>query len=633
MQISAGEPATRTGEATASSPSSAVHRFGSFVLDPTRRLLLRNGEAVEVSPRALDTLVALVERAGEDVTREELLDAVWGDLHVTDANLTQSVSVLRKVLGDSTRRPRYIATVPRRGYRFVAPVVQEDAPAGVEPALRATPSGLTRSRGRVRWLAVAVLVGTMPGFALWIAQHALAGRGETPPPPAATLASPSVAILPFLALSPKAEAGEVLTVGTAARLIDHLERYPELTVRPLRSVRAWSGPRDPAAVGRLLDVAAVVDGDVGVEEGRLVATVRLVEAEGGEVVWRDRLELEPDEGALLPESILRSLAPALGLEAPESTARLVPTAHPEAYAAFLKGLYHLEGRVEFAEAGRWFGRAVELDPTFAEAWAGAAAVAMFVDPSPTRGEDLALRAVELDPRSGEAWAVLGFHRSIRQWRWARAGADLRRAISLEPGLSIAHHWYAYHLASQGRAEEALASIRRAREIDPLSPILNADVGHLLVVAGRHHEAIDELERAIELDPGFTATYQYLGEAYRIAGRYREAIVALERAITPPYEPMVGSMLASVYYLAGEEEAAREIEGALPYQSGARVRVLVASGRIDEAVEAAGRACRRRDAGIYLLLADPTFDPLRRHPAYPELLSCMGFAPQADPSFS
>jgi len=550
-------------------------RLGPYRLDPEKRLLWRGDQLVPLTPKAASLLATLVEARGDLVTKEELLARVWPDTVVGEANLSVTVSGLRKVLGPTTEGGQYVVTVPRRGYRL-----------GVET--------------------------------------------ESAPTPPMTLA-----VLPFRPLG-DAEADRHLGLGMADAVIARLTRLQGLAVRPLGSVRKYAdAPADPEQVGRLLGVDAVLDGSLQRLGSRVRVSAHLLPLATTIRTWADTFEEElPDIFDLqdaVAEQLVAALRPRLGSEArPGPRPKHNPT--PEAYESYLRGRYFWGrlGAEDLERAFSYFQRAAEQDPDFGLPHTGLAEAYVILGFSglltPARAwamaESEARRALELEPEAAEPHVALGFLALLRDRDPAAARAALEGAVVENPGASAPRQWLALLLALEGDVAGAGREIDRARELDPLSPIANTVAAFQRALARKDDQGLELARRVVELDPRLFLGHWSLGLAEARAGRFDEAIAEHRLAVElGANAPFLRAVLAWTLACAGEREEAHRLLDDLAENGGSsyqRATILAALGRADEALDALRAACEGGDPWAILIGVDPMLDPIRDRPELAEL---------------
>jgi DNA-binding winged helix-turn-helix (wHTH) protein/tetratricopeptide (TPR) repeat protein len=570
-----------------------VLEFDGFTVDLGSRLLLRGDRQVALTPKAFETLAVLLERPGEVLPKEQLLERVWPDTFVEEGILTQNIYTLRKALQEAGGMGSYIETVPRRGYRFVGPV-----------AAREAPQEATREAASVR----------------------------------------SIAVLPFEPLTGNPD-DAYLGLGLADALITRLSNLRRLTVRPTSAVRRYLGvDRDPAVVGRALQVEAVLDGTLQRSGDGLRITVQLIGAREAAPLWAAKFDAKATDLFALEDSISQELTEELRLRlSRQERDRLSrnPTPDPEAYDAYLRGRYFWNRRTldGLEKAISSFRRAIDLDPDFALAHAGLADCYVLLPlygafaPREVFPEAIAAseRALSLDDSLAEAHTSLAYARFLYERRWAAAERGFRRAIDLNPGYPTAHQWYAFLLAARVRHEEAIGEVRQARDLDPLSLVINADFGMVLYFARQYPAAVQQFRKTLELDPSFAYAHFGLGLAWQEQARLAEAVEEQRRAVelaprSPAYQAALGQALA----WAGRPEEARRILAALEeraareyVEAGDFAFLWTALGEPERAIDRLEQACEERSRFVAFLAAWPIYDPLRTRPRWPQLLARVG----------
>jgi len=576
-----------------------IYEFSGHRLDPARRQLTHGGKPVAMFPRCFDALLLLVERRGELLDKDFLLQALWPDVVVDENSLAKVVSDIRRALGEGARDSGCIVTVPRRGYRFVSDVGVQRSAAGT-PVTSGSPSEGIRA----------------------------------------------LAVLPLNFLNPAA-GDETLSLGLADALITRLGQLRYTVVRPTSSITRYAGATySPAQAGRELGVDAVITGSIRRAGATLRVSVQLVSVAGDAVAWGEKFDAEGSGALALEDSIAERVATALTLalsrDAPPAVRR--HRADPDAYEHFIRGRYLIakRTRVTLLEAVACMERAIAIDPQFALAHAGLsdawiqlglrAAVSQSLRPREVmpKARAAAEKALALDDALSEAHATLGQVLFTYEWKRAAGIAELQRAIELNPNNQNAQHWYAMALGGLGRFDQALAQIQRALAVDPLAVIVNANVGFLLYRAGRVEEAVTKLRHTVAMEPGFVMTRYRLGLALEALGRYDEAIAEFEAMQPSPADPLGLTAIARTRALLGQQSEARRmlselIElGRTSYVPAATLAAIhVALGEYELAIEQLERGVEERAIILMWLGSEPHWDPLRTHPRFPALLERVG----------
>jgi DNA-binding winged helix-turn-helix (wHTH) protein/TolB-like protein/Tfp pilus assembly protein PilF len=629
-------------------PCSPRLSFAGFVLDQTRRILLKGGEEVKLRPQTFDVLSVLVLNANRLVTKEVLFEAVWRGVRVTDDSLVQCIHELRAALGDTTQR--LIRNVPRRGYLLASEVAPEETPppagaAGVRgdagdahPLGAPSRAAVDVRRARLR-VAAAVLMG------LVVAVVAVVWWRSASPHPA--VRTPALAVFPFRPLGPLSEEDELLGLGIADALILKLSAVTRLTVRPTSAVVGVPRDRDVLESGRKLAVDYVLEGHLQRSGATLRVTAQLLSVESGASVWSDRFMVEIADlfrvQDVIAESAALSLLQRLSKDERQALARHDTTV-PEANLAYLRGRALWARRTEAALGASvaQFQRALQLDPRYALAEAGLADAYNLLGAygstlpraSLERAQAAARRALAIDDSLAEAHASLGFALAHHDHDWAHAEAEYRRALELSPGYATALQWLALCLAAEGRFDEAIATSRRAVAADPLSPIIATDLGRHLYYARRYPQAIDQLRAAVDLDPTFARAHQELGRALRQGGLLDVAVSELSRAVALSDRSSAAvAELASARAATGDRAGAEDLLTELSrrrasgtYVSGYHFAVAAtALGNRERAVRELWSAYQDRFNWIVFVGVEPQFDPLRGGDGFEHLVGSLGIA--------
>ena len=626
-------------------------RFGVFEVDLRTGELRKNGGLVRLQAQPFRVLALLIERRGDILTREELRSQLWSaDTFVDfDHGLNKAINKIRETLGDSAASPRFVETVARRGYRFIADVaVVEEVPAATPRGSRAdplpdgptapAPSVPPQSRRRPAWgpATFAGLGLTVASLALLVWVLGFKGRSTTP--------IRSLAVLPLESLSGDASQ-EYFADGMTDELIATLGQISALRVISRTSVMPYKRVRKPLPeIARELNVDAVVEGTVLRSGEQVRITAQLIEARGDRHLWSETYQGDLRDTLTLQHRVARAIASQIQVSVnPQEQAALKndKAVDPEAHEAYLKGRFFWNKRTAdgLKTALEYFDRAIARDPSYAQAYSGLAdTYALLGDwqyavmtPAVAlpRAKAAATKALELDDSLGEAHTSLAFCLDGFDWDFASADREFRRGVELNPGYATAHHWYAWHLALAGRDVEALAEMKKAESIDPLSLIINADLAELQLIAHRPDDSIEQSRKTIQMDTNFGLAHNQLGQAYLQKGMYEDAIVELRKAI----ELSGGSAtctanLARAYAASGRRNLAAqllsELEGSSRpgHSNASEIATIYASlGDTDRAMIWLERGFDERfNPGVLLR---PGFDPLRSDQRFQDLVHRVG----------
>jgi TolB-like protein/DNA-binding winged helix-turn-helix (wHTH) protein/tetratricopeptide (TPR) repeat protein len=622
-----------------------VLRFGPFEADLHTRELRKHGIRVKLAGMPFEVLAALLDRPGDLVTREELRRRLWPDDTFVDYenSVNSSVARLREALNDSAERPAYVETLPKRGYRFVAEVIDEHASALIpplsvtpEPALDAVavppavPAPLSRpSHRRQVAIGIGILLAVAGIFFFFFF------RPTVLQPENASARRVMLTVLPFANLSGSQDY-DFLGDGFTEELITQLARANPDRLGVIARTTAMSyqsGEKNVAQVGRELGVDYVLEGSVRERDGVLRVTAQLIRVSDQTHVWAETfdremsnlLSVESDVSA----AVSRQVHLLLGTPPPAATTNR--TTHPDAYEAYLRARYHhaqatvtgLESAIQF------YRRAIEIDPNYALAQAGLARAYIFgvrVQPRVALEEAhrAAQRALALDPELPEAQLAAAMARLYYEWDWNGAEQEFRRAIARDGGSADTHFYYSHFLAAVGRHDEAIAEARRAQQLDPHSLLIGHYVGRHYYTARQYDRALEELRRTLDLDPNYTWTHVFLFLTYEKLGRLDEALAHRQKYLT-----LIGrsaeeaSGLARAYAQRGYNAVLEKwIEITLDYftqtghlTSAEVVHSYAAMGRHDVAFQWLDRAFADHTRDLIFLNVDPGFDPLRSDPRF------------------
>jgi DNA-binding winged helix-turn-helix (wHTH) protein/TolB-like protein/tetratricopeptide (TPR) repeat protein len=608
-------------------------------------------EPIALTPKIFDTLLYLVSHSGQVIEKDELMSSIWPDTIVEENNLNKNISVLRHVLGENPGEHRYIVTVPGKGYKFVASVVESsangikfvDIAQGEGQEIKRKQEGLPAAsvpsarRRKLVYTAVAVAILAVGVAGVYYLRLAPSSTVSTPP-------VRSIAVLPFKPLVAE-NRDEALELGMADALITKLSNTRGVIVRPLTSARRYGGiEQDPLAAGRELQVDSVLDGSIQRWGDRIRVTARLVSV-GGEQLWAGQFDEEFTGIFAVQDAISGRVVGALALHlSGEEERRLTKryTDNAAAYELYLKGRYHLFKLTptEVRKGVELFQEAVLVDPAYALAYTGIAdadrTLPITSDVAPKdafpNAKEAVTKALELDDSLAEAHAILGWIKFWFDWDWAGSESEFRRAIDLNPNNADAHRGYAHLLSNTRRHEEALREVGRARELDPLSLITNTLQGQFLHFAGRDDEAVRRFENTFELDPNFWVAHinfafvlihkKMYGQALTELGKAREQSGGNTQTI---------SLTGYVMALSGERERARGVLEELRRLSGQRyvppynlAMVYHGLGEREEALAWLERAYQERDVLLTFAAADPKWDNLRQDPRFQDILRRVGF---------
>ena len=566
------------------STASPTVRFGTFEVDLQSRELRKQGMRIRLEEKPFQILELLLETPGHVVTRKALCDRLWPGTFVGyNHSLNTAVNKLRELLGDSAQSPRFVETIPRRGYRFVAPV---------KNARRPSPS-----------------------------------QGKA-----------MVAVLPFENLDCGAEQ-EYFADGLTEEMISQLGQLDPKRLRVIARTSAiqYKDTKKPIGViATELGVGHILEGSIRRDGVRIRITAQLIEARGQTHLWSATYDRELRNILSVQQEVARQVGRALALELLPRNPSSPATADPEAHEAYLHGrfLWGKRSENELKKAIECFEKALSIDPSCSRSHSGIAdcyGLLCWFGAFPPReagplAEAAALRAVALDDSRSEAHASLGLVRYWYNWDWNDAEEKFLRAIELNPSYATARQWYAAYLNSMGRFEEAQRELEKARELDPLSLIIRMNAADPLFYARQYDRAIEHLHMLLEHEPQFFPALFNLGRAYVQKGLYDEAIAAYEKTLQLSGNRQAFPALAHAYALAGRAADAINILEDLNKREECRyiaspllARIHLGLGRKDQAFEWLQRGIEERSFWITMLKVDPVYDEIRSDPRFRDLL--------------
>jgi len=627
--------------------------FGVFEVDLRAGELRKRGLKVRLQQQPFQVLAMLLEHAGEVVGREDLQKRLWpADTFVDFGHgLNKAVNKIRDALGDSSESPRFIETVGRRGYRFVADVrVAYPAPVptaelapqpepppdllGREHPAGSLPPVSRRRTPRVWPISASILVVVLASLALW-----QRNSGTSP------AVIRSLAVLPLESLSNDASQ-DYFADGMTDELISDLGQISALRVISRTSVMAYKHTRKSLPqIARELNVDAVVEGTVLRSGDDVRITAQLIDGSADRHLWSQSYQGELRNTLALQNNVARAIADQIRISVnpqEQSALRNVRVVNPVAYESYLKGRFFWNKRTAdgLKVALAYFNEAIDEDPKYAQAYSGLADTyallgdwqyaVMTPKEALPQAKAAAMKALELDSALGEAHTSLAFCLDGFDWNFEAAGSEFRRAIELNPGYATAHHWYAWHLALLHRYDEAIVEMKKAMNVDPLSIIINADLAELLSLAHATEESIQQSRKTIEMDPAFALAHNHLGQAYLQKHMNREAVEELQEAVKLSNgSPTCIANLARANAVSDKKSEAVKLLGDLkkrstPGQSFAsEIAVIYASlGDTDQAMNWLEKGHEERfNPGV---LIRPGFDPLRADPRFEDLVRRTGF---------
>jgi TolB-like protein/DNA-binding winged helix-turn-helix (wHTH) protein len=602
--------------------------FGAFRFDPAERVLYRGPERVPLSPKVADTLFVLLTHHGRVVEKNELIQLVWPDTFVEEGGLTRNISALRKALGDDAEGSRHIETIPKRGYRFVAPI--RKSPTEPETAGGVVGKGAALRRPGVRFAIAAILVAA----ALLLVAAGYLVSFMTRHDHAAPRVK-SIAVLPLKNISGDA-AQDYFAEGMTEVIATELSKtgLPVIAPASVRSLRPGAPLEE---VGKQLKVEAVIQGTVLQSGDRVRINAQLVDIGTGRLLWADTYQRDLRDVLRLQAEVAGAIARQTSSEAATGEragpTRLQPVV-PDAYQAYLRGRFFWNKRTEPAlrRAVEYFNEAIAKDGTYAPAYAGLAdswsllASNSYDAVPPREGMPLAkaaaLRALELDGGLAEAHTSLAYVTMAFDWDLERAEREFQQANRSNPGYATARQWHAHCLLAAGRLEEAAAEMRQAQNLDPLSLPVNVGVGWCSYFARRYDDAIAQYRKTLELEPNFALAHQTLGMALAQKHDYPKAIAEFQTALTLSGGASAVASLGYAYGLAGSKADARAQLARLVDLSHHRYVPAIYMAQVylglrDSQGFSSWLSKAREERSEYLIYyqRDPAFDAVRADPLF------------------
>jgi len=621
--------------------SAHVYSFEGLEVDLRAGELCKNGERVKLQEQPLQILAMLLERPGEVVTREEIQKKLWPtDTFVEfDHSINAAIQRLRIALGDSADNPRFVETMARRGYRFIAPV---DVGAGLAPPRAQQAAPLRRY-----WLVAAAGGAGVAILAVFLAlnvaglrDRVLRAVGAVPEPP---LQIQSIAVLPLENLSGDKDQ-EYFADGMTDALITDLGNISALRVISRQSVMVYKGSKKPLPeIARELNVDAVVEGTVQRSGNRVRITAQLLDARADRHLWAEAYERDLRDVLTLQGEVAQAIGREVQVKlTPEEQARLaaVRPVNPEAHDLYLKGfdwVNRSNGQAPILKkALECFQQAIQKDPNFARAYLGVAETYNILgnanqlpsDEAYPKAKAYARKALELDDTLDEAHVELANALAFGDWDWSSAEHEYKRAFEINPNSAAAQSGYSFYLTFIGQPAEAIAEAKRFEEISPGLAGSYMCLACVYLWARHYDEALAQFRKGMELNPNARPQF-FLGWIYVEKGMYEEAIAEFQQL--PDGVAKFGH-LGNAYARAGNKAEARKaiqkLAGFTKRGLGTYEIALVYAGlgEKDQALMWLEQAYKAHDKGMPFLKVDPSLDPLRSDPRFQDLLRRMNFPP-------
>jgi TolB-like protein/DNA-binding winged helix-turn-helix (wHTH) protein/Tfp pilus assembly protein PilF len=634
--------------------SARIVRFGIFEVDLNTLELRKHGLRLKLPEQPFHILAMLLERPGEIITRDELRNRLWQtDTFVDfDHGLNNAVLRLREVLGDSSDNPRFVETIPRRGYRFIAHVeeffptplvpVHESAANQVIGAPAAPPESATdppkgspplsmqrRIAVGVVGLLVILIAGVIAAryFTTRNSNSVLAGKQTT-----------SLVVLPLENLSGDQEQ-DYFADGMTDELIANLAKIRSLRVISRSTAMAYKHTRKPLSeIANELHVDAVVEGTVLRVDQRVRITAELVQVSTDHHLWAETYESQIGDVLALQNRVSSAIVNEIRINlSPQDRERLArnPAIAPEAYENYLKGRFYWNKRTDenLNKAIAYFSQATAQDSHYALAYAGLSDCysivgatifgSMPVSEAAPKAREAARRALEIDPTLAEAETPLATLKFNYDWDWSGSEDDFQHAIQLNPSYATAYQRYSLFLMAMGRFQDGFNQINKARELDPLSISINFSLGWRLYLARQYDRAIAQLRNTLEMDPSYELPHLVLGQAYEEKGTFDLAIPELQKAVELSHgTPLMVSALAHAHARAGNKEEAEKLLAQLERDAKTKyvspyyfAIVYLGLGDNEQAMNWLEKAFADRSNGLVFMRVEPELDRLRSNPRF------------------
>jgi DNA-binding winged helix-turn-helix (wHTH) protein/TolB-like protein/Tfp pilus assembly protein PilF len=567
-------------------PAIEGYEFGPYRIDTGERLLHRGDELILLPPKVVSTLLVLIRSAGRMVDKSDLMQAVWPDTFVEEGALTRNISQLRKTLGETGDEATYIETIPKRGYRFVAPVrtvaVEPVGTAIAEFRNAHRPGDGSGDRGetvepqpsssksRAKWI-IPICILLLAISAAMV--RFLAGGVYSHPFTRTTAPTNTLAVLPFRSVE-KDTSQDYFADGMTQVLITRLANLRNLRVISLasdggaqRDMTAWN------AVLRNQSVNEVLTGTIMRSNGRIRIEVQLIDPVTRAVHWATSYERNVEDVLALESAIAEAIVSEIQVRiTAEDRERLHERRRvtPEALDAYLRGRYFWNRRTEdgLRRAAQYFQQAIAADPTYALAYSGLAdsysllgsigTDGMPPNQAMPRAKSAAQKAIELDPDLADGHVSLAYVKLSYDWDLSGAAREFSRALELNPSSPTARHWYSHYFMAAGDLGKATEQMREAFQLEPLSPSINIGVGWCLYYSRQYDQAIEQFRSVAEIDPGLPLAHQTLGMAYQQKGLFEQAIEEYNRAAAfSNNSPASVAALAGAYAAEGKLADARQ----------------------------------------------------------------------------
>ncbi len=626
-----------------SSKTDKLFSFDDITVDCENFRVVKAGVMLTLTPRAFDVLIVLLRQPGRIVEKRELFDQVWRDTVVTDNALTKIIKEIRQTLDDDANAPRYIETVPKRGYRFIGEVEEKSNDQIQQIRSSVQLPQITSPRFVVSRVA---LVMSAAGL---IAISALAFGLLFRQKPAGTTPSPirSIAVLPFKPLNVDSR-DESLEMGMAETLITRLSNLKQVVVRPMSAVRKYTDlQQDPVKAGQEVRADAVLDGSIQKVGERVRVTVRLINVRDGTPVWSGQFDENFTDIFKLQDSIAERITTALTLQLSRQEKELLAkhlTDNPEAYQLYLRGQLLWNGRRQnwIEQSLAHYQQALERDPNFALAHIGVADCYIMLSghrklsmsEAEAKARPNIIKALKIDDSLAQAHNALAELKYQYEYDWAGAENEFKKAIELNPNVAWIRQAYGWFLMSAGRFDEATAEMEKARELDPSSLTINVGRGRLFYYSRQYDQAIQQFQNIIAVESNDGSSYYSLYTIYEQKQMYTEALEAYLKYLSlSGVQPEIVQGYRETFRASGWQgvlrkqletlETRAKTKDVEPFQF---ANLYVRLGQKDEAFAWFEKTFEARDPSTLQFKIEPAYDSLHSDPRYAKLISKIGLQP-------
>ena len=635
-----------------------LYRFDDITVERENFRVQKNGQSVTLTPRAFDVLVFLLKNEGHVVEKQELFQQVWKDTFVSDNALTKIIKEIRHALEDSADHPRYIETVPKRGYRFIGEIKENqngseiktqieqiDVLRSVEPSKEVVRLQQQKNSSPFAFSKTALALSVVGFISISVLAGWLLFRNK----PTETPSSPirSIAVLPFKPLNAESR-DESLEMGMAETLIIRLSNLKQIAVRPMSAVRKYTDvSQDPVKAGQEIQVEAVLDGSIQKAGERIRVTVRLLDIRSGIPLWAEQFDENFTDIFNVQDSIAERITNALTLQLSRQEKEQLAkhyTNNAEAYQLYLRGqlLWHRRLQNWIEQSLAYYQQALEKDPNFALAHIGAAECYIMLNghhkisaqEAETKARSGIMKAMEIDNTLAQAHNALAELKYQYEYDWRAAEKEFKIAIELNPNVAWIRQAYGWFLMSVGRFDEATVEMEKARGLDPSSLTINVGRGRLFYYSRQYDQAIQYFQNIIAVEPNDSSSYYSLYTIYAQKQMYAEAFEAwLKCQILTGMLPETAEEFREIYRASGWEGFLRkQLEGlekkakTKSVVSSALANLYVHLGRKDEAFTWLEKTFEERHISTIQFKIEPAYDSLRDDPRYIKLIHKIGLQP-------